>query len=106
MHLPLAHDHKQDLLGAMTTLEAMDSTPETCLHWGQLAEAALQQEALDVAERCYAATGEVAKARFLHKVRHHPLLTAWECCLGTGVLKCVPSQLFSYDVCSDGGATN
>jgi intraflagellar transport protein 172 len=59
----------QDLLGALSTLELLELTPETHAHWEQLAEAALDQEALPVAERCYAALGDVAKARFLHKVR-------------------------------------
>ena len=58
----------QDLLGALATLEPLELSPETRTHWAQLAEAALDQEALAVAERCYAAMGDVAKARYLHKV--------------------------------------
>lgn len=64
----------QDLLGALATLEPMELTPETRAHWAQLAEAALDQEALAVAERCYAAMGDVAKARYLHKVRNQVLI--------------------------------
>jgi hypothetical protein len=64
----------QDLLGALATLEPMELTPETRAHWAQLAEAALDQEALAVAERCYAAMGDVAKARYLHKVCNKFLL--------------------------------
>lgn len=59
----------QDLLGALATLQPMELTPETRAHWAQLAEASLDQEALAIAERCYAAMGDVAKARYLHKVR-------------------------------------
>lgn len=58
----------QDLMGALATLEPLELSPETRAHWAQLAEAALDQEALGVAERCYAAIGDVAKARYLHKV--------------------------------------
>jgi intraflagellar transport protein 172 len=58
----------QDLLGALATIEPLELTPETRAHWAQLAEAALDQEALAIAERCYAAMGDVAKARYLHKV--------------------------------------
>jgi intraflagellar transport protein 172 len=59
----------QDLLGALAMLEPLELSPETRAHWAQLAEAALDQEALAVAERCYTAMGDVAKARYLHKVR-------------------------------------
>lgn len=34
----------------------------------QLAETALHHRELAVAERCYAALGDVSKARFMHKV--------------------------------------
>ena len=34
----------------------------------QLADAALYHKELAVAERCYAALGDVAKARYIHKV--------------------------------------
>lgn len=60
----------QDLLGALATLEPLELTAETRAHWTQLAEAAIDQEALAVAERCYAALGDVAKALYLHKVGH------------------------------------
>ena len=39
----------------------------------QLADAALHHKELAVAERCYAALGDVAKARFIHKVPNHIL---------------------------------
>lgn len=57
----------QDLLGALATLQPLELSPETRAHWAQLAEAALDEEALAVAERCYAAIGDVAKASYLHK---------------------------------------
>jgi intraflagellar transport protein 172 len=59
----------QDLQRALATLEPLELTPETEAQWAQLAGVALEQEALAVAERCYAALGDVAKARYLHKVR-------------------------------------
>eukprot|EP00882_Tetradesmus_deserticola_P028080 GHRQ01031258.1.p1 GENE.GHRQ01031258.1~~GHRQ01031258.1.p1 ORF type:complete len:211 (+),score=96.92 GHRQ01031258.1:939-1571(+) len=58
-----------DLQRALATLEPLELTPETEAQWAQLAGVALEQEALAVAERCYAALGDVAKARYLHKVR-------------------------------------
>lgn len=39
----------------------------------QLADAALDHKELGVAERCYAALGDVAKARYIHKVRNYIL---------------------------------
>lgn len=78
----LAHHHHhlpalQDLQRALATLEPLELTPETEAQWAQLAGAALEQEALAVAERCYAALGDVAKARFLHKVRGSSSSVLW-----------------------------
>ncbi len=56
----------------MATLEPLELTPETEAQWSALAAAALEAEALSTAERCYAALGDVAKARFLHKVGYTP----------------------------------
>lgn len=53
---------------AAETLERLEMTPETQAMWGQLSEAALAAEELQVAERCYAAVGDAAKARYLHKI--------------------------------------
>lgn len=58
----------QDLPRALATLEPMDLNPETEAQWAQLAAVALEHEQLAVAERCYAALGDVAKARYLRKV--------------------------------------
>eukprot|EP00879_Flechtneria_rotunda_P031401 GHRR01034304.1.p1 GENE.GHRR01034304.1~~GHRR01034304.1.p1 ORF type:complete len:132 (+),score=63.98 GHRR01034304.1:681-1076(+) len=52
----------------MATLEPLEVNAETAAQWSQLAAVALEQEALAVAERCYAALGDVAKARYLHKL--------------------------------------
>jgi intraflagellar transport protein 172 len=64
----------QDLQRALATLEPLELTPETEAQWAQLAGVALEQEALAVAERCYAALGDVAKARYLHKVGKAPAM--------------------------------
>lgn len=44
-------------------------TPETEAQWQQLAKAALHAGKLAIAERCYAAVGNVAKAQYLRQVR-------------------------------------
>ena len=43
-------------------------TPETEAQWRQLARAALDAGKLAIAERCYAAVGNVAKAHYLKQV--------------------------------------
>ena len=55
----------------MDTLEPLEMTPETTAQWQQLANAALQAGMLAIAERCYAAVGNIAKAHYLHQVRAH-----------------------------------
>lgn len=52
----------------MTTLEPLALTAETEAQWAQLAAVALEHEQLAVAERCYAAVGDIAKACYLYKV--------------------------------------
>jgi hypothetical protein len=37
--------------------------------WQRLSTLALEAQQLEIAERCYAALGDVARTRFLHKVR-------------------------------------
>ena len=44
-------------------------TPETTAQWQQLARVALHAGKLAIAERCYAAVGNIAKAHYLHQVR-------------------------------------
>lgn len=69
----------QDFQRAVATLEPLELNPETEAHWSKLAAVALEHEALAVAERCYAALGDVAKARYLHKV--WLFANASACCL-------------------------
>lgn len=57
-----------ELEGAAATLAQLELTPETEAMWGQLSLAALAAEELAIAERCFAAVGDAAKARYLHKV--------------------------------------
>lgn len=52
----------------MQILEPIELTPETEAMWKSLATMALQMRDLMVAERCYAALGDVAKARYLAKI--------------------------------------
>ena len=59
---------------AMEILEPLELTTETEANWNSLAKLALEQQNLFVAERCYAALGNVAKADYLHKV--NKLVTA------------------------------
>ena len=54
---------------AMDTLDGLDLTPETEAMWQQLAELALGEGNLPTAERCYAALGDIAKARYIRQVR-------------------------------------
>lgn len=57
-----------DLTKAMDILEGLDLTPETEANWSTLSEQAIRINAIHIAERCYAALGNVSRARFLHKV--------------------------------------
>ncbi len=68
-------DHCKDLdtgetvvCRAVDTLEPLEMTPETEAQWHQLAKAALEDGKLAIAERCYAAMGNIAKAHYLHQV--------------------------------------
>ena len=47
-------------------------TAETEAQWHQLARAALEDGKLAIAERCYAAVGNIAKAQYLHQVLFQP----------------------------------
>jgi len=53
---------------AVEILEPLDLTPETEANWKTLAKLALEQKNLYVAERCYAALGNVSKADYLRKL--------------------------------------
>ena len=54
---------------AVDTLEPLEMTLETEAQWQQLGRAALHAGKLAIAERCYAAVGNIAKARYLRQVR-------------------------------------
>lgn len=58
----------QDFERAVAILEPLELTPETEAHWRQLAELALEHNQIVIAERCYAALGDIPKSRYLHKV--------------------------------------
>lgn len=53
---------------AVRVLEPLDLTPETEAQWMELSELALQNNKVVIAERCYAALGDITRTRFLHKV--------------------------------------
>ena len=53
---------------AVDILEPLDLTPETEANWKTLAKLAMEENNLYVAERCYAALGDVAKADYLRKL--------------------------------------
>ena len=57
---------------AVDTLEPLEMTAETEAQWHQLARAALEDGKLAIAERCYAAVGNIAKAQYLHQVLFQP----------------------------------
>lgn len=56
---------KRDLERAVTILEPQDLTPEVEANWKALANLALSQQKLVVAERCFAALGDICKAKYL-----------------------------------------
>ena len=58
----------RDLEKAAETLDPLDVNAETEANWRALAEVALEERNLKVAERCYAALGNVSKSRYLHKI--------------------------------------
>ncbi|KAJ9466254.1 Intraflagellar transport protein 172 [Diplonema papillatum] len=58
----------KDYEKACDLLEQITITPETEAMWQTLSQLALQSRKLHIAERCYAALGDVAKARALNKI--------------------------------------
>jgi len=52
----------------MEILEPLELTPENEANWKALAKLALEQNNYFVAERCYAALGDVAKSRYYRKI--------------------------------------
>lgn len=59
---------ERDLDRACDLLERTALTPGTEVMWGTLAEVALQEMKLFIAERCYAALGDVAKVNALQRI--------------------------------------
>ncbi|KAJ3373895.1 hypothetical protein GGF31_008780 [Allomyces arbusculus] len=57
-----------DWLRALTLLEALEITPETEAMWTTLSAVAVQHRKLALAERCFAALGDMAKAQYLRQV--------------------------------------
>jgi len=53
---------------AVEILEPLELTPETEANWKTVAKMALEQQNLYVAERCYAALGNISKADYLRKI--------------------------------------
>ena len=53
---------------AVDFLETLESSPETEAMWKSLSKVAMENKELFIAERCYAALGDVSRARFLHRV--------------------------------------
>jgi intraflagellar transport protein 172 len=53
---------------AVEILEPLELTPETEANWKTVAKMALEQQNLVVAERCYAALGNISKADYLRKI--------------------------------------
>eukprot|EP00191_Tetraselmis_sp_GSL018_P001208 CAMPEP_0177614748 /NCGR_PEP_ID=MMETSP0419_2-20121207/22933_1 /TAXON_ID=582737 /ORGANISM="Tetraselmis sp., Strain GSL018" /LENGTH=1707 /DNA_ID=CAMNT_0019112051 /DNA_START=174 /DNA_END=5298 /DNA_ORIENTATION=- len=57
---------EQDWPRAVEILEPLELTPETEAKWHELSDKALEVNNLQIAEQCFAAVGDVAKARYLH----------------------------------------
>jgi intraflagellar transport protein 172 len=53
---------------AVEILEPLELTPETEANWKTVAKMAIEQQHLVVAERCYAALGNISKADYLRKI--------------------------------------
>jgi len=59
---------QRDYERAVFLLEQLELTPETEALWQTLSHFALQDKRILIAERCFAALGDVCKARYLHQV--------------------------------------
>lgn len=53
---------------AMDILETLPPSPEAEAMWSTLSQLTLHARKLPIAERCFAALGDVARARYLHKI--------------------------------------
>eukprot|EP00051_Salpingoeca_urceolata_P019102 m.274557 g.274557 ORF g.274557 m.274557 type:complete len:1824 (+) comp19348_c0_seq8:278-5749(+) len=57
-----------DYVRACMFLETLEQTPESDAMWKTLAGLALEHQELLIAERCFAALGDAAKAKYLHQI--------------------------------------
>ncbi|RXG52407.1 Intraflagellar transport protein [Armadillidium vulgare] len=57
-----------DYLRAMNYLETLPFTPESESMWRTLAKLSIEENRLFIAERCFAALGDVAKVRYLQEI--------------------------------------
>ena len=79
---------KYDGLGrAIQILEPLELTPETEANWKTVAKLAIEQQNLAVAERCYAALGDISKADYLRKLTRWP----WPSSRASRTSACRPS---------------
>ena len=53
----------------MLYLESLELTPETEAMWKTLSQLSLESEQLHIAERCYAALGNVSRVRYIRSLR-------------------------------------
>ncbi|XP_065670042.1 intraflagellar transport protein 172 homolog isoform X3 [Hydra vulgaris] len=53
---------------AVAFLENLELSPETEAMWKTLTKVAMEKKQLFIAERCYAALGDISRARFLHNI--------------------------------------
>lgn len=57
-----------DFERAITLLETLELTPETEAMWRTLSNMAIKESKLAIAQRCFAALGDVAKVRYLENL--------------------------------------
>ena len=50
-------------------LESLELTPETEAMWKTLSQLSLESEQLHIADRCYAALGNISRVRYLRNLR-------------------------------------
>ncbi|KAL4649200.1 hypothetical protein GN956_G7681 [Arapaima gigas] len=60
----------EDYYRATAFLETLEMSPETEAMWRTLSKLSLEASQLHIAERCFAALGDVSKARFLNETNH------------------------------------
>lgn len=75
---------------AITYLESLDVSPETEAMWRTLSKMAIEERQLYIAERCYAALGNVTKTRYLREI--NKLIDRYEMESGNNGLYYFPVQ--------------